>query len=208
MITDRDRLIISHLEKYKYATIDQLQKIFFREQNNSYNLVRRRMAEIIKAGYAASIRDIETNKVIYMYNERGIKPPSRHRIITLDVLANLHYERYNVIDFEVEKEWMNGKVRSDAFAIFSLDLEDNLENGKKRRFQYFVEVHLSNNDCNLEKYDDLYKTGEVQRYLGRDLYPRILLITDTQVKYNTEHCKVLTLNTKLEKFSSVILPDI
>lgn len=201
LITDRDRLIISHLEKYKYATIDQLQKIFFKQQNNSYNLARRRMAQIIKAGYAASIRDVETNKIIYMYNEKGVKPPLRHRIITLDVLANIHREDFGVVEFEVEKAWMDGKIRSDAFAIFTL-ITDNVKN----RYHYFIEVHLSKNDCNLEKYDKLYETREVQRYLGKDIFPRILLITDMDVGYNCKNTEVIKLNTNLEKFASIILP--
>lgn len=198
MITDRDRQIISYLEKYKYATIEQLEKIFFKEQRNSYNLVRRRMAEIRNAGYVKSIRDTETNRVVYIYNDGKVKEPDRHRLIVLDVLANLHKE-YSVQMFEVEKSWKNGDIRSDAFTIFALEKVKN-------RYHYFIEVHLSNNDCNLEKYDTLFKTGEVQRYLGRDIYPRILLITDRNIEYNCKSTEVIRLNTKLEEFSSIILP--
>lgn len=198
MITDRDRSIILHLEKYKYATIEQLESIFFKEQRNSYNLVRRRMAEIRNAGYIKSIRDTETNRVVYIYNDGKVKEPDRHRLLVLDVLANLHKE-YSVQIFEVEKSWKNGDIRSDAFTIFTLE-------NVKNRYYYFIEVHLSNNDCNLEKYDTLFDTGEVQKYLGRDVYPRILLITDRDIEYNCRNAKVLKLNTKLEQFSSIILP--
>jgi len=199
MITDRDKKIISYLEKYKYATIEQLEKIFFREQKNSYNIARRRMAEIRKAGYVKSVRHIETNKLVYIWNDGRLKIPDRHRLIVLDVLANLHYQGFKVQTFEIEKEWMNGAIRSDAFTVFIFEKPKN-------RYQYFIEVHLSNNDCNLEKYDVLYNTGEVQEYLGRNVYPRILLVTDREVKYKTKHCKVITLNTKLDEFASIVLP--
>ena len=92
MITNRDRQIILHMEKYKYATIEQLEKIFFREQKNSYNITRRRMAEIRNAGYVKSIRDIESNRLVYIYEDSKTKAPDRHRLIILDVLANLHYQ--------------------------------------------------------------------------------------------------------------------
>lgn len=200
MITDRDRNIISYLEKYKYATIEQLEKIFFREVKYSYNVVRRRMAEIRNAGYIKSIRDVETNKVVFIYNDGKTKAPDRHRLIVLDVLANLHYQGFKIREFEIEKFWQDGNIRSDAFAIFILE---NLNN----RYHFFIEVHLSNNDINLEKYDVLFETGEVQEYLGRNIYPRILLITDKDVEYNCKNSKVIKLNTKLDGFASIVVPN-
>lgn len=200
MITDRDRKIISHLEKYKYATIEQLEKIFFRHQKNSYTIVRRRMAEIRKAGYVKSVRNMEINRVVYIYNDGKTKLPDRHRLIVLDVLANLYYQGFKVQTFDVEKFWMSGEIRSDAFTIFTLE-------SVKNRYHYFIEVHLSNNHCNLEKYDILYEIGQVQEYLGRNIYPRILLVTDKEVEYNLNHCQVITLNTKLDEFASIILPN-
>lgn len=199
MITDRDKQIILHLEKYKYATIEQLEKIFFREQKNSYNIVRRRMAEIKKAGYVKAIRDIEINKVVYVYDDGKSKGPDMHRLIILDILATLHQQGFNVKTFEVEKAWKGGEIRSDAFTVFTL------ENAKIRN-QFFIEVQLSNHPCNLDKYDNLYDTGEVQQYLGRDIYPRILYISDRKTEYNVKHSKVIQLDTKLNEFASIILP--
>lgn len=200
LITDRDRQIILHLEKYKYATLDQIQKIFFKEQTHSYTIARRRMAEIRKAGYVKSVKDVELNKLVYIYNDSKIKPPDRHRLIVLDVLATLHYNGFNVQTFDVEKFWQNGAIRSDAITVFTL------ESNQKRRYQYFIEVQLSNNECNLEKYDVLYKTGEVQEYLGRDIYPRILLVTDREINSYCASCTIIKLNTKLDEFVSVIMP--
>lgn len=202
MITDRDKKIIAHLEKYKYATIEQLEKIFFKIQKNSYNIVRRRMAEIRKAGYAKSIRDVETNKVIYVYNDGKTKAPTRHRLVILDILANLHHHGYNVQLFEIEKFWKTGEIRSDAFTVFTIENEN-----AKIRYHYFIEVHFTNHRCNLEKYDELYETKEVQQYLKRNVYPRILLVTDRNFEYDVKHSKIIKLNTKLDNFSSIILPD-
>lgn len=200
MIMDRDREIILYLEKYKYATIDQIQKIFFKWQTHSYVIARRRMAEIRNAGYVKSIRDNELNKMVYIYNDGKIKPPDRHRLLILDVLANLHYNGFKVQTFEVEKFWQNGAIRSDGFTVFTL------ESNTKRRFQYFIEVQLSNNDCNLEKYDILYRTGEVQKYLGRDIYPKLLLVTDRDINTICNSCSVVKLNTKLDEFVNIIMP--
>lgn len=199
MITNRDRRIILHLEKYKYATIEHLEKIFFRKPKNSYNIARKRMIEIRKAGYVRVVKNEEINRLVYIYAKENIKPPDKHRLLVLDVLANLHKQNFNVQEFVIEKEWLGGKIKSDAFAVFTLE---NVMN----RYQYFVEVHLSNNRLNLDKYDYLFESGEVQKYLGRDIFPRILLITDRNFEYNYKSSKVVKLNTRLDNFATIILP--
>lgn len=200
MITDRDMKIIRYLEQYKYATLEHLQKIFFKHQKNGYNIARRRMAEIKKAGYVKVERHMEIgNRLLFMYNEKGIKLPTRHRLILLDLLANLHYLDFNVREFTIEKRWMDGKIRSDAFLVFTI------ENVKKRR-QFFVEVITSNNYHNLEKYDTLLETDEVYKYLGRNVTPKILLISDRDFgDIKLKHTEVIKLNLTLDNLATIIL---
>lgn len=200
MITDRDRKIIRHIEQYKHATLEQIEKIFLRQQKNSYNIARRRMAEIRKAGYVKVDRDTETNRLVFMWNDGKTKMPGTHRLILLDVLANLHYHGFNVQQFEIEKSWMDGEIRSDGFTVFTLE-------DLKTRYQYFIEVHLSHNPYNLEKYDRLLETTEVQDYLGRNVNPRVLLISDRKPDIKLKRTSVVSLNTRLDAFASVILPE-
>ena len=67
----------------------------------------------------------------------------------------------------------DGKVRSDAFIV--VDILD-------KRYRFFLEVHISNNKHNLDKYSKLYETREVQGYISSNKYPRVLLITDRSYK--------------------------
>ena len=200
LITNRDYNIIRHFETYKFATISQLEKIFFKEQQYSYNIARRRLGAIKEANYIKFHRDIETNKNIYIWNDNKIRPPSYHRMLVLDILAELNYIGLNIEKFDVEKEWMNGKVRSDAFTVFTLN------NNEKRRYHFFVEIDLSNNYHNLKKYDVLYESGEVQKYLNKAFFPRVLLITDRNYRdVKLKHTKVISINTKLDMFSSILI---
>ncbi len=164
MIMDRDMEIVRHLEKYHYATISQLQKIFFPHQVYSYNIVRKRLEEIEKGGYIRRPkRDHATNRNIYIYNDDKLKYPSQHRILTLDIYAEMKYMGFDIEHFEVEKHWIDDKKRgvyNDAFAVFTMD---------NRRYHYFIEVQISNNYHNLEKYDKLYEMGLVQQfYIDKD----------------------------------------
>lgn len=201
MITDRDRKILSHIEIYKYATIEQIRKIFFSKQKNGYNIARRRMNELKKAGYLIVTRDLQTNRNVYMLNERSVKPPSAHRLLLLDVLSNLYYYGFDVKVFFIEKAWMDGRIRSDAFTIFTLETDK-----VKNRYHYFIEIHLSNNPPNLDKYDRLYETNEVQTWLGRAVFPRVMLVTDAEYYQPLKYTNVVTLPTSLDGFASVILP--
>lgn len=200
MITKRDKQIIAHMAEYKYATIKQLEKIFFREQQYSYNIARRRMDRLIAAGYVRTHKEENSNKIVYILNDKTekINPPSAHRMLVLDVLAEMHYLGMDVKEFTVEKEWMDGKIRSDAFAI--CDIQD-------RRYRFFVEVHISNNKHNLEKYSTLYESGEVQEYIESQNYPRVLLITDRNYKDldDIEYVDVVRINTELEEFIKAFL---
>lgn len=175
MITKRDKAILNYMCEYKYATIKQLEKIFFKEQQYSYNIARRRMERLVQAGYVKTHKLDTNGKIVYILNdsEEKINPPSLHRLLVLDVLAELHYLGMDVQEFCVEKSWMDGQVRSDAFIV--VDILD-------RRYRFFVEVHISNNKHNLDKYSKLYETGEVQGYISSNKYPRVLLITDRSYK--------------------------
>ncbi|HYE12239.1 MAG TPA: hypothetical protein VEF53_18875 [Patescibacteria group bacterium] len=197
MITDRDKQIIRYFEQYKYATIEQLQKIFFKNQQSSYGIARKRLERLKEAGYIKALRDSATNRNIYIWNDEKIKPPSLHRMITLDVLAELYRNDCQIELFQMDKNWCDREIRSDAFAIFVF---------QNRRYHLFFEIQLSNHNHNLEKYDTLYETWEVQNYLNKDHFPRIVLVTDKNYsKVELKHTQVILLNTKLEAFSKVLL---
>jgi hypothetical protein len=208
LITDRDVMIVREwFEPYKYATKQIIEKVFLKNQSYSYNIATKRLLEMRKADYIKVDKDRITNKNIYMLNEKDIKPPSEHRMIILNVLAEMKYMGFNVEHFEVEKHWIHEKgklVYSDGFVIFTMD---------NRRYHYFIEVHRSNNINNLEKYDLLYDSGIVQKWYedsgyNKDFYPkRILLISDREFKKEIQlkHCQVIQLNEKLENFYKVLI---
>lgn len=210
MITDRDRLWVREwFEPYKYATLEMIQKVFLKDRQYSYNIARKRLLELKKEGYIKVDRDSVTNRNIYMLNEKDVRFPSEHRLIILNVLAEMKYSGFNVEHFEVEKHWVHNKgklVYSDAFVIFTMD---------NRRYHYFIEVHKSNNVSNLEKYDDLYGTGVVQEFyngLGipelRNYYPRrVLLVSDREYSKPIElkYCQVIQLDSKLSNFYKILI---
>lgn len=198
LITERDNKIIKEwFEPYRYATIEQIEKAFLRNQKYSYNIARRRLKEMELAELIKPYHDVTTNSNIYILNDSKIKPPSLHRMITLDILAELKYSGFNIEFFKIEMPWLDGKIVSDAFIIFTV---------KNSRYYFFIEVQLANNWHRLEKYDTLFESGEVQKLLKKNHFPRILFISDTE--YKTLHIKsteIVHLNTNLDIFPSILL---
>lgn len=196
MITDRDMSMATHIERFSFATIEQISKIFFKEQQYRYNLARRRLIRLKEAGYIKIFRDIATNRNIYVWNDAKSKIPSLQRLKILDIYAEMLYNGFNIEHFEVEKFWCDGKIRSDVFTIFVV---------KNRRYHFFIEVQLSNHHHNLEKYDKLYETGEVQKYLQKDFFPRVLLVSNTNYSnIELKHTSVVQLNTNLDLFATIL----
>lgn len=208
MITDRDIMILREwFEPYKYATKTMIEKAFLKDRTYAYNIATKRLLEMKKADYIKVDKDLITGKNIYTLNEKNIKPPSEHRLIILNVLAEMKYMGFNIEHFEIEKHWIHDKgkmVYSDGFCIFTMD---------NRRYHYFIEVHRSNNINNLEKYDALYNTGVVQKWYeesgySKGFYPkRILLISDREFKKPIElkYCQVIQLDEKLSNFYKVLI---
>ena len=195
LIVERDKLAIKHTERFGFITLEQFQKIFIPDKNCSYQIASRRLLQIRNAGYVNVARDKATNKNVYVY--KGNKLPSAHRIKVLDVYAELIKNGCNVVKFEVEKFWCNGRIRSDGFVIFTI---------KDVRYHFFIEVQLANHYHNLEKYDELYKTGEVQDYLQKDHFPRVLFISDTDYgDINLRYTKVLQLGLDLCQFAMIFI---
>jgi hypothetical protein len=200
MVTDRDNDITKHFEKYHYATIAQIERLFFREVDSSYVIANRRLKRLAKAGFIKPLYDDATNKLVYKLSTKDekIPDPGLHRILVLDVYAELAYLGYDIETFSVEKWWAGGKYRSDGFVIFKVG---------NRRYRFFVEVQLANHDPNIPKYDELYKTGEVTKELHTDYYPDVLLVADREYKqdFNLQFSKVIQVNTKLTQLSKIIM---
>lgn len=196
--TDRDNEIVKHFEKYKYATIAQIEKIFMRDTTYSYWIAARRLKKIAEAGFIKIYHDEFTNENIYIYKgDKDLKPPTLSRLILLDVFAEMMYSGFNVEFYKIEKFWMGDKIRSDALAVFTI---------KKKRYHFFIEVQLSNHAHDLGKYDVLFESGEVQKFFAKDHYPRILFISDIEYP-NTKikSTEVIQLDTKLHMFPSILI---
>lgn len=195
MITERDKEIIEYFAKYKYATINQLEKIFFRDAQYSYNICRRRLRELRFKEYIKVEKNVEINKNIYMLNRDFITMPGTETIIALDVYAKLKELDFNIVDFQINKSWGDSGIKSKAFFIFTVE---------NRRYTFFLEVNNLKKELDLEKYVKLRESGEVQKYLSRDFFPKIMVLSDVDIE-GYKDLKMTKVNTNLSNIAHILI---
>lgn len=207
MMTDRDNQIVRFFEQPPHmANLRIIEKVFFRDQSYSYNIARERLQQIMKAGYIQAFHDEATNRNVYILNNPKVLKQriTLHKLLPREIYAEIASWGCKILKFDVEKEWAGGKYRSDGIIVFELY---NPSTKKMSTYHFFIEVLLSNDSPNLLRYDEIYKTGEVQSYLGYDHFPKnILLVTDRGGNIqSTERCNVITIDTKLHQLVKILL---
>lgn len=196
MITERDRMIYNHIDKYNFATIEQIQKIFFREQKYGYDVARRRLNLLVKHEYLKCSRNYATNQNIF-YIDNNYRKVNIHSMLLMDYYSELISNGAEVISFEKEKEFAGGKVRSDGFCIF-------IFNGFK--YYQIIEVHASHNKLNVKKYEDEEVRNELLA-LCNNVLPNLILIDDTlrQGTVEVKDMEIVQLDFNLDAFPKVFM---
>lgn len=171
MITQKDKEIIKHIDKYGFITNRQCREIFMAPSAvKGYEVARRRLKVIQESNPTFGTRDLPltmkrnilTNENIYFYN----KYPSYHDIQVMNVYSRLIYLGIEVQLFKQNVSWRKGKQKSDAFFVCQLD---------GISYACLLEVCVTNNDPHIKGYEELHRIGEIQSKLN-GTFPRIILV--------------------------------
>lgn len=197
MITVKDRLLLRHIEEFSFITLDQARQIAFPTMKRGYEYARTRLQRLVKVEKRLKVIHNTALKLnMFIDIDADIKkiPNSPHRIYLMDFYCKLINSNAEVERFEPEKEWVNGKFRSDALCIYSLG---------NFRFRNLIEVNKSNNSLELGRFDEV-KNEIIKECEGQ--IPRIILIDDRTHKiYNTKVYPVIRLDYNLKNFSEIFL---
>ena len=171
MITEKDKMIIKHIEEYNFITNRQAREIFMNPDiSKGYEIARRRLKVIqnsqIKFGpdnkSLIMKRNPLTNENVFFYKTL----PTFHDIQIMNVYARLKFIGVEIKHFKKPAYWNNGKQRSDAFFACSLTGKDVV---------CFLEVCVTNNDTHIRDYENLYRIGELQEKLN-GAFPRVIVV--------------------------------
>lgn len=190
MITEKDIKIIEFINEYGSITIDQAYKLFFSNATYGKDIARKRLKKLNEIGmlHKTVLKQGLTNELIY-YKDR---PVSTHKLMLLNLFANLKYYGATINEFRLE--YKVGNIRPDAFISFDY---------KDYTVYAFIEVVLTH-QVNYKNYEELKQSGELQSKLGT--FPLLVIIANNPVKYEGKNLKVKYLDYRLKNIVQELLP--
>lgn len=193
MLTKRDREILTFIEKYHSITLSQCTYLFF---NGCYEGCRRRMRQLEKMEFLKSIPNKLLNSRVY-FNE---KLTNDHNLLIIEFLKMIKLNGGDIIEFRTQPHYLNKQIRPDAFVIFSYN--DNV---------YFIllEVDLTHYTSNgkMKKYEELFKTGEVQKDCC-DTFPIVVIARPTEgIRYSSYNFHTVYLDLYYSNIKNLLLQN-
>lgn len=197
MITDRDRAILEFLREYKFITLEQLQKVFFKDSKQGYNIARRRMQALLELGYVCSAKSKLNKKNVYIINDPlvKIKMPDEVDLILLNLLSELLYLGFDVKKFTMQTE--NKRKFGNGFARIQKS---------NSTLNLIIDVQVTNLNHNLGSFD--FKSHSKVKKEFSTLDECMVLIVSDKIYYDlddTEDFKVRQISTKLVGLKDIIL---
>lgn len=188
ILTERDNKVLDLIAYFRYASLSQIVRAYYNGHKQSYNLARRRLTKLVDAGYMKRERsNINAEYVYYMKKNNQMN----HSLILTEFYIKLLETDAEVDAFFVEKPY--GSMRPDAMVIAGWE---------DLTHYFFVEVHISNNPFNQQKYIDYYKSREWKRYFP--LYPKIIILSDRRIDLQ-QPCElnIIQIDTKCLTLSEI-----
>lgn len=183
-MTSRDLAITEFVRKMKVVSFSTLRQIFF--SNVSLTIAYRVLGRLTEYGELEREKHYFVNEHIFWIPKR--KPKQlKHALLLSEFYRRLSVEA-EIVKFDVEYTTFRG-LRPDAFIAYKR------KDGKN--FIAFVEVELSNNKFNLQKYVDLFESGEWQKVLP--VFPLLIVVGNEKVR--SEKLKVVQVREDFSDFS-------
>lgn len=189
MLVQRDKNILRFIENHGGITIRQCANIFFNDSKHSYDLARKRLKKMYEMGLVKYITNTVTNERVYCTHTKL----SPHSLYLLDVYSIFVANNCKILEFKKERKWLNGKRKSDGF--FKIEY-----NSKKRI--YCVEIDI-NNATHIEKYEEIYESGEIQNEYGG--FPMVIIVGKILDEEKSDNFDVVYLDYKLTGFVEKVL---
>jgi hypothetical protein len=177
---DRTQKILDLISKFSCADATHIQRLYY---NYPYGIIncRKKLTQLVKEGTLKRKRNDINSKYVYWIGKEPAQINHALLILELYVLA---VQKYGSVDCQLKGLDMN--IRPDAFL--------KPQKGKQR----FIEVHLSNNDLNLEKYLPV-----ARRWVGA--FPEVLVVTNKRVSVSPEvNSKINVVVTSIERMGEKI----
>lgn len=178
MLTQRDKDILTWIEKYKAISVPQCTELFF---NHNYEGCRRRLKQLESMSLLKSYISQLTREKIY-YQEKKLKD---HDLLVYDFLKQIKKYNGEIIDFKLQPRYLVNLLRPDMLVTFQYN--NNV-------YFVFLEVDYTHYTSNIKMqlYEKLFKSGQVQSECYGQ-FPIVIISRPSlsDVRYNSYHFEVI-----------------
>jgi hypothetical protein len=190
----RVRNILDLIEQFGIAGMSHVYRLYYKPGKHNLRNAQQKMRNLFEEGTLKRKRnDINSEYVYWLADKKPLAYP-QHRLVLLDFYVLL-CKKYGINNVEIEVEYTNiDGIRPDAYIRIKLPKGTKL---------VFVEIHLSNNDTNLEKYIVAAK----KQPFGEGIFPYIIVISDRKITVSREVNETLTVivdNLKMSKLEGIV----
>jgi hypothetical protein len=183
VITERDQKVLDMIDLLKVAKLSQIYRMFYKNHKQGELICRRRMFtlydkdKVVKREHA----HLNTEYVYYLTKNNQFN----HSLILTEFYVQLHELGAEIDKFEVEQPY--GNIRPDGMAIVGY---------KGFTHYFFIEVHISNNKFNQEKYISYYGSLEWKKYFN--VFPKVAILSDKNIDLKPTNLKFIQIQTSCE----------
>lgn len=204
-ITEKDKTINTHIEKYGFATVKQIANIFFNDSAFKGQQAYKRLKALLEYGYIKQYKSVNCSQNIYAVSDK-YKRQTLHNIIALDVICKfIECKSIKILDAKRERVWANGKVISDAFVTikYTKGIEVFIQS-------FIVEIHTSNNKWQktLEKYNNKEVIDDILKSTpggDKGIAPTLIFVDSVTHNFESINCpfKITQIDSSLTDFPFV-----
>jgi hypothetical protein len=174
------------LEILNCATTSQIYRMFYTPHKQGKLICRRDMTKLHKSKKVKRERSDLNTEYVYYVNKNN---QFNHSLILTEFYVQLH-KLAEIDKFEVEQPY--GHIRPDGMCICGY---------KGFTHYFFIEVHISNNKFNQDKYIAYYGSHEWKQYF--DVFPKVVIISDKKINLQPTNLKFIQIPTNCDDIKNI-----
>lgn len=186
MITPRDQQVLDMIELLNVAKVSQIYRMFYSSLKQGQQTCRKRMKKLYDDKLIKREHSHLNTEYVYYVNKNN---QFNHSLILTEFYVQLH-KLAEIDKFEVEQPY--GNIRPDGMCICGY---------RGFTHYFFIEVHISNNKFNQDKYISYFGSLEWKKYF--DVFPKVIVISDKKIDLKPTNLKFIQIQTNCENINKI-----
>ena len=199
-LRDRDKEIITHLEKFRCMSRDQVSNLFFNHTKNPNTNANYALKRLRDRGYIEA--NLDKKPFVYFPKPSPIKKDGNkvdHFLAIVDVYIKLA-QKNKPKKFDIEPRYTDAEVRPDIFTIFkNTPFWIEVQNSVYTHSVMKKKIELYQKYFNSDKFANL----DWQPKNKQPVFPYIILLSEVKYKIETEDIQVIQFKT-IDEFLKMI----